>query len=202
MKRIRAFLESIVFVGLKPGSPAAPKSELWWLGPLRGPFERLLSGAAPTDPLYLSNRTSSQKLKSWSLIGIPCLILALGIGVTLSDLLDPPDSKPVKEPTAAEIAAKLLPHIEKEFKLTPASEIEVVEVKVEGQRVVGVVRNTSTREVAVAELVIDLTDSSGSQVGAVNAIVERIPASSDKPFQLPIKQPNAAFSLVREIKAR
>lgn len=202
MKRIREFLESIVFVGLKPGSPAAPKSELWWLGPLRGPFERLLSGSAPADPLYLSNRTSSQKLKSWSLIGIPCLILALGIGVTLSDLLDPPDSAPVKEPSASEIAAKLLPHIEREFKTTPDSDVQVVEVKVEGSHVIGVVRNTSTREVALAELVIDLTDSSGSQVGAVNATIEKIPASSEKAFQIPIKQPNAAFSLIREIKAR
>jgi hypothetical protein len=202
MKRIREFLESIVFVGLKPGSQAAPKSELWWLGPLRGPVERILSGSAPSDPLYLSNRTSSQKLKSWTLIGIPCLILALGIGVTLSDLLDPPDSKPIKEPSASEIAAKLLPHIEREFKATPESDVQVVEVKVEGSRVVGVVRNSSPREIALAELVIDLTDSSGSQVGAVNAIIEKIPASGDKAFQIPIKQPNAAFSLVREIKAR
>src|SRR5438477_13166178 len=135
MKRIRAFLESIAFAGLKPGGQAAPKPEFGWLGPLRGPVERLLSGTAPNDPLYLSNRTSGQKLKSWSLIGIPCLVLAVGIAVTLSNFLDPPEVKPAKEPTAAEITAKLLPNVEKDLKFTPPSEVQVIEVRVDGSRV-------------------------------------------------------------------
>src|ERR1022692_4753065 len=100
MKRIRAFLESIVFAGMKPGAQTAPKRQLAWLGPLRGPVERLLSGGpAPTDPLYLTNRSLGRKLLSWSLVGIPCLVLLAGIGITLSNLLDPPLAKPAKELT-------------------------------------------------------------------------------------------------------
>ena len=65
MKQIREFLESIAFAGLKPGGQTAPKRQLPWLGPLR---DRLLSGGpAPTDPLYLTNRTLGRKLLSWSL---------------------------------------------------------------------------------------------------------------------------------------
>jgi hypothetical protein len=203
MKRIREFLESIAFAGLKPGGPTAPKQELRWLGPLRGPVERILSGGpAPTDPLYLTNRTLYQKLKSWSLIGIPCLVLALGIGATLSTLLDPPEAKPVKEPTAAEITAKLLPNLEKDIRLAPASEVQVVEIRVDGSRLVGVVRNTTARRIASAELVIDLTNSFGSQVGGVNGTVENLPPSSNKAFQIPIKQRNAAFAIVREVRSR
>lgn len=202
MKRIRAFLESIAFAGLKPGGPAAPKPEFGWLGPLRGPVERLLSGTAPNDPLYLSNRTSGQKLKSWSLIAIPCLVLAIGIAVTLSNFLDPPEIKPAKEPTAAEITAKLLPNVDKDLKFTPPSEVQVIEVRVDGSRVVGVVKNTTAREIAVTSVVFDLTNSTGSQIGAISTTVENLPASGNKEFQIPIKQRDAAFALVREVKSR
>src|ERR1017187_7901477 len=99
MKRVMALLESIAFAGMKPGAQTAPKRQLAWLGPLRGPVERLLSGGpAPTDPLYLTNRTLGRKLLSCSLIGIPCLALLAGIGVKLSSL-DPPLAKPAKELT-------------------------------------------------------------------------------------------------------
>jgi hypothetical protein len=197
-KRIREFFESIAFVGLKPGAQAAPKREFKWLGPI----ERILSGPAPTDPLYLTNRTAGQKLKSWSLIAIPCLVLAVGVGVALSNLIDPPEAKPVKQPTKAEITAKLLPNIDKDFKLVPPSDVQVLEIKVAGSRLVGVLRNTSTREIAAAEIVVDLTNAVGSQVGAVSAIVQRLPASGNKEFQIPITQRDAAFGLVREVKAR
>ena len=203
MKRILAFLESIVFAGLKPGAQTATKVQLAWLGPLRGPVERLLSGGpAPTDPLYLTNRTLGRKLLSWSLVGIPCLVLLTGIGITLSSLIDPPLAKPAKEPTAAEITAKLLPNMDKDFKLAPASDVQVLEVKVEGTRLVGKVKNTSTREIASAELVLDLSDAGESQVGAVSAVVEKIPPSGTKDFAISIKQRNAATAVVREVTLR
>lgn len=203
MKRIREFFESIVFAGMKPGAQAVPKRNLQWLGPLRDPIERLLSGGpAPTDPLYLSNRTPAQKLKSWSLIAIPCLVLAVGVGVTLSNFLDPPETRPVKEPPPGEVTAKLFPSVTKNLKLAPPSDVQVIEVRVDGSRLVGVVKNTTAREIAVAELIIDLTDSDGSQVGAVTGTVERLAPSSTKEFQIPIKQQDAAIALVREVKSR
>jgi hypothetical protein len=203
MRRIREFLESIAFAGLKPGGQTAPNRELRWLGPLRGPVERLISsGPAPTDPLYLTNRTLGQKLKSWSLIGVPCLVLFVAMGFLLSSLLDPPEPKPVKELTAAEISAKLLPNMEKDFKLGPSSAVQVLEAKVDGTRLVGKVKNSSTKEIATAELVIDLTDPEGSQVGAVIVIVEKIPPSGTKGFEISIRQRNAANALVREVTSR
>jgi hypothetical protein len=172
MKRIREFLESIVFAGIKPA-----------------------------DPLYLTRRTQAQKLKFWSLIAIPCVVLALGV-IILSRVLQPPVPKFVKPLTAAEITAKLLPNLDKDIRLLPASDVQVLEVKVEGLRVVGVVKNTATREIAVTELEIELTDAAGSQVGAVSGMVEKIPASGTKDFQIAIQQPNAAFALIRSIKSR
>jgi hypothetical protein len=203
MKRVMALLESIVFAGMKPGAQTAPKRQLAWLGPLRGPVERLLSGGpAPTDPLYLTNRTLGRKLQSWSLIGIPCLALLAGIGIILSSLLDPPLAKPAKELTAAEITAKLLPNMDKDFKLAPASDVQVLEARVDGTRLVGKVKNTSTKEIAGAELVIDLFDASLSQVGAVSAVVGKIPPSGTRGFEISIKQRTAATAMVREVTVR
>jgi hypothetical protein len=199
MNPIRKFLESIVFAGMKPGTQSAPKPQPKWLGPLRGPVERFLSGGpAPTDPLYLTNRSLTQKLKSWSLIVIPGLILVAGIAYTLR-ALNPPEAKPDKEPTAAEITARLAPDLAKEVKLAPDSDVQVLRIYVNGSNVVGAVRNTGSREIAVVKLVINLTSNTGSQVGAVEATVEKLPPSGSKDFEIPIKQRNAFGAIVREI---
>jgi hypothetical protein len=130
-KRIQEFFESLMYAGLKPGGQAAPKREPG-AGPLRSSVERFLSGGQPTDPLYLTNRTPGQKLKSWSLIAIPCLVLAVGVSVVLSNLIDPPAATPLKKLTSAEITAKLLPNLDKDYKLKPPSDVQVVEIRVVG----------------------------------------------------------------------
>ena len=203
MKRIRKVLESIAFAGLKPsGGPSTPKKQSTLLGPVQGRVERFLSGGpAPNDPLYLSNRSTSEKMKTWALIGIPCLVLAAGIAVTLY-VLEPPESKPIKQPTAAEITASILPNVDANAKVAPRSDIEVLEIRVRDARVTGIVHNTSKRDIASADLVIELTNDTGSQVGAINATVERIPALGKREFGLDIKQRDAAFALVREIHAK
>jgi hypothetical protein len=126
----------------------------------------------------------------------------VGVGVTLSNLIDPPEPKPVKKLTTAEIAAKLLPNLEKDIKLKPPSDVQVLEIRVAGSRLFGVLKNTSEHEIAAAEVVVDLTNAAGSQVGAVSTIVERVPALGSKSFQIPITQPDAAFGLVRDARSR
>jgi hypothetical protein len=206
MKRVREFLESIVFAGLKPSGQKTDAAQMKWLGPLRGPVERLLSGGpAPTDPLYLTNRPLSHKLRSWALVAVPCLLLVIGIGYTLSSLMDPPEAKPQKEMTAREVASKLLPNVDPNLKLASNPDIQVVEIAVHhdaGSRLVGAIRNTATHDVAAVELVVDLTDVTGSQVGGVSGTILKVPANSDKSFSIPIKQKDAAFALVREITSK
>jgi hypothetical protein len=51
-------------------------------------------------------------------------------------------------------------------------------------------------------VVFDLTNSTGSQIGAISGTVENLPPSGHKEFQIPIKQRDAAFALVREVKSR
>ena len=84
-----------------------------WLGPLRGLVDRVLSRPAPSDPLYLSNRTFDQKVKLGLAIAVPCLIVVGGIALGLSHFFQANGPGPAAEPSAAELAAKLLPNVDK-----------------------------------------------------------------------------------------
>jgi hypothetical protein len=201
MKRIRAILESIAFAGMKPGAKSGA-SKNKQPGPLGGSIDRFLSGSAPSDPLYLTNRRLHQKMRSWILIGAPCLILAAGIGLALSSLIDPPKAKEITEPTPKEVAEKILPNLSPDLKVEQNKDVEVVEVRIDHTgdlRLVGVVRNTTNHDIAAVRMVVQLTDVESSQVGFTEARVENIPASKTKAFTTPIVQKTAMFALVREI---
>jgi hypothetical protein len=206
MKRFREWIESIVFAGLKPSGAPVEHKQRKWLGPLAAPIDKFLSGGpAPTDPLYLTNRTMGQKLKSWSLVGVPLLVLMAGIGIALSTILTPPAGTREKEPTPAEVASKILPNMDKDLQIASNKELELAEIHVQktgdGAKLIGVIRNRSNR-VLGAEIIFDLTDSGGSQVGSVSSFVEKVPAGQTKPFETPVKQGGTAFALVREIITR
>lgn len=204
MKRFRLWLESIVFAGLRPSGPGsqpapAPTTRSGRMWQRINHF--ISGGTAPSDPLYLTNRTWGQKIRSWSIVGVPLLLLIGGVGLMLSHYLDPPEAKPQAELTAAEVAAKILPNI-KDLRIDQNRTLEVVEVHIErtgGVRMVGTVKNLTSREVDSAEISCDLTDNSGTQLGSVSAAVDKVPASGTKRFELTLKQPAAAFVLVREI---
>ena len=202
MKRLREFFENIAYAGLKPGQKAAAKPTTFW-GKLRARFDQFLAGGpAPNDPLYLTNRSFGQKIRPWLIIGVPMVILFGVIGVSLSNILEPPEAKQAAEPTAKEVSAKLLPNLDNNIRIENNSDVEVVEIKIEhtgGSKLLGSVRNTTNHEIAAARMVVDLTDTNGSQVGGVEVRIESIPASKTKSFAQPIAQHGAAFALVREV---
>jgi hypothetical protein len=205
VKRLRQFFESVVFAGLKPGAPRGQSKLMGWLGPLRGPIERFLSGGpAPSDPFYLTNRTFGQKVKLGILIAAPCLIVAGFVGIALMHVFGKSTAGPAPEPTAAEVLAKILPNMAKDIKIDVNRDVEVVEVHVDHTgdiKLSGTLKNNTSRAVA-AEVVFDLTDAAGSQVGAVSGQVEGIAPNATANFQFPIKQQDAAFALVREVRTR
>src|SRR5262249_16566952 len=111
------------------------------------------------------------------------------------------EPKAVAEPTAKEIAAKILP-LDTNLKIESNTTIEAVEVKVEhtgGSKVIGSVRNTTSHDISAVRMVVDLTDVNGSQVGGVEVRIENIPASKVRTFSAPIAQKTAAYALVREV---
>jgi hypothetical protein len=202
---IRGIFESIAYAGLRPGAPAAPKQNRW-LGPLSRPFERLLAGGSkPTDPLYLTNRTIGQKIRMAVLLGTPCLVMGGLVYGMLTGAFDFGPPPPAHEATGSELAAKLLPHMDPNIHIATDKAVEVVEVRVERgpqMYLMGRMRNTTNHEIAVAEVVFDLTDSGGSQLGGVSARIEEFKPRSIASFRIPIEQATARFALVREIHAK
>jgi hypothetical protein len=191
-----------VFAGMKPGTPREPVKGLRWLGPLRGPVDRILSGTAPSDPLYLSNRTFEQKVMLWLAIAVPCLILAGVTVLGLSHYYHAKGPGPVPEPPAAAMAAKLLPDLDKTLRIDVIEDVQVLEVHVDrqgGMKVAGTVRNNTGRLIHTAEVFLNLSDETGSDLGAVRAQVDNLAPQTTVQFQLPIEQKDAVFALVRAV---
>ncbi len=205
LKRLRQFIDSFVFAGLKPDAPREQAKSMRWLGPLRGLVDRILSRPAPSDPLYLSNRTFEQKVKFWLLIAVPCLILAGGTLLLLSNIFQAGTPGPSTEPSGAELAAKLLPNVDKTIAIEVNKEVQVLEAHVVsegGMKVVGSVKNNTDRLIHGTDIILNLTDKTGSHLGAVNAHVDNLAPNATMRFQLPIEQKDAAFALVREVQTQ
>ena len=203
-RRLRKFFESIAYVGLQPGAQAAPSKRARWLGPLRRPVERFLSGGpAPSDPLYLTNRTVGSKVRNAVVIGVPCLLVAGGLYGVMTNSFDFGDPQPAfPEASTAEAVSKLLPHLDPNIRIDTDRDVSVIEVRVEHtspMALAGVVKNNTDHEIRIAQAVFDVTDQGGSQLGAVTTQIDNLKAGSTANFRLVIPQTTAAFALVREI---
>jgi hypothetical protein len=201
MNRLRRFVESVLFAGLKPDAPTAQAPRDSWLAPLRKQLEKFLAGRAPTDPLYLTNRTWKQRVRFGFIVGVPCIVLISAVGLAVMHFL-PHQPSTLTEPTPAEIVAKLLPDLDKNLKIRANADAELNEVRIvpgEAPRISGMLTNKTARVISI-EFVLDLTDANGSRIGAVAERVENIPPRSAAPFDFVLNQPGAAFALVREIR--
>lgn len=203
IRRIREVIESIVFAGMQPGGPAIQSQRMRWLGPLRKPIERLLSGGpAPSDPLYLTNRTLWQKMKFGLVLGVPCLIVVSALVLNNYFVKKAPDAKPSLTP--AEIASRMLPNLDR-VQVETNRDVDVMEVHIDrnkGTAVTGTIMNNTSHQIHNTEIVFDLTDATGSQLGGVVQRIENLPPKLRQSFRLPVAQTAASFALVREIKTR
>ena len=109
--RIRRFIESVVYAGLKPsgGVPAETKPP-GRLGPLRDKIELFLSGERSSDPFYLSNRTWKQKLRLPLLVAAPTLLLFCALVLIFTNVYSP-KAAPPKEVSPREVMKRLLPDL-------------------------------------------------------------------------------------------
>jgi len=204
-KRFRGFVDSVVFAGLKPDAPREQSKRTRWLGPLRGLVDRVLSRPAPSDPLYLSNRTFDQKVKLWLAIAVPCLILAGVTVLGLSHFFRTERPGPAPEPSAAVLAPKLFPNADKTIKIQVDRDVQVLDAHVEregGVKVAGTVKNNTDHLIHTTEIILNVTDSTGSHLGAVSARVDNLAPRATAKFQVFIEQKDAAFALVREVQTQ
>ena len=177
-------------------------------------IERLVSGSSSADPLYLTNRSLTQKIRTGVLIGTPVLVMGVFMYLALDKKFDHPASVETLAARAAtakakdkpgEITAKVLPNLDHDYATEQSRDVEVVEALVSrsGERVLsGRLRNNSDRIIRQAEVIFDLTDEDGSQLGGVLVKVEDIPAKSTAPFKMTVPQAAARTALVRELHSR
>jgi hypothetical protein len=202
--RIRSFIESLVYAGLKPsgGVPAETAQRPRRLGPLRDKIERFLSrGPAPADPLYLTNRTWKQRLRLALTIAIPTG-LVFGVLALVFNRVYAPKSAPPKEVTAAEILKNLLPDVEKTVKINAYTDSEIVELRVLRNgppRIVGALRNKTDRVISV-EFDLAFSDQQGSRVGSATERVDNAPPNATVPFEFPVSSSEAVYAIVRKMR--
>jgi hypothetical protein len=199
----RKFLESIVFAGMKPGKAKVESGRIRWLGPLRDPLERFLSGGRQQDPLYLSNRTFSQKLMGWLKVGAVLLVAAAVVVFALVKYQGAQQAPAALSP--AEAAAKMLPNLSKPIHVNADTDLEVMEVHVDhlaGDRLKGKIRNNTGHKIQDGEVYFFLTGATGSQVGAANVKVSNLAAGQIVAFDQPVPEKTATFAIVREVHTR
>jgi len=88
---------------------------------------------------------------------------------------------------------------------TDVKHIQILEMQVvrgADAELKGKVRNTTGRIIRSLEIVVNLTDGSGSQLGAVSVHLVNLPADAAVDFQQPLQQKTAYNALVREVHVR
>jgi hypothetical protein len=204
MNKLRSLWESVVYVGMKPGSAPFSIRLARRFGPLRGPVEHFLTGGlSPDDPLYLTNRSLAGRLRVLLVMAVPCLLLVAVISLPIGAYIRA-HHKVAPPLTNAEIAAKMLPHINaEEIHIASNRDLEVVNATVhDGHIVSGAVRNNTDHPIDDATVIFDLTNKYGARLGAIAAKVAHVSPRETATFQVSVEQQDAAYALVREIRVR
>jgi len=138
-----------------------------------------------------------------TLVAIPLLLLSGGVALTLSRYFGPPKVRPAAQPTAAESIRKL-PNF-KDLKIE-RHHLDVGELRVEhsgpGARMLGQVKNLTDREIPRAEIDCGLWTQDRALVGSTTVVVEHVPASGTKRFEVNLEQTTAAFVEIREVRTQ
>jgi hypothetical protein len=202
MKRLRQFIESILYAGMKSHEPADRGAGPATPSRFLRPFERFLSGPGSADPLYITNRTAGQKIRLALLIAIPPLLvlgLATAVIIHFNQSARP---KPPAQMSNAEIAVKMLSNLS-DVTVYSNKDIDVMDLAVHqsgGSRVTGTLKNNSDHAIAGVEVIFDLTNAMGSRLAAVSCKVARLEPKGRAKFETAIAQKDAAFAIVREIR--
>jgi hypothetical protein len=170
-------------------------------------IERLVAGSGPSDPLYISNRTFGQKAKLALLIGIPIVAMGGLMILVLGNYFEPiatsaPKSAPAPPKAPGSITAKVLPDLAKTYRSASDRDCEVTEAIVGNQAITGKLRNNGEHAIRAADVVFDVIDADGSQLGAVAVRVENIGPHATAAFRQALEQRSATSAIVREVHTR
>jgi hypothetical protein len=182
-------------------SPLDPLRKL--VDPLRGRIEIFLSGSAPSDPLYLTNRTWRQKLKIASLIAAAALLLIALVTIGITDpfrfrKVDAYQGAAAEAPPPAAV-----PQQRPSDPILASEGLEVLNIRIARDAsppvVTGTVHNNSDRKVDSAEVSYYLANTKGSIVGTDSTGVANLAAHGSVSFRMPLKIAQAEYVIVRDV---
>ncbi len=184
----------------KDGDTASPPSSGGLFAAARKRIDGLVSGSAPSDPLYLSNRTFLQKFGVWLVVAIPCL--AVGAIFLLLRPGAPSENAPA-EISKKELAARVVRDL-KPVALPNNADVELSTVSVDRNRsvVTGMIRNRTSHMLQSVEVTFILTDKTGSQKGVIALKLTGLPVNESRPFAVPFTDKQVAYAMVREIQTK
>ena len=164
------------------GTVSDPMNFLDRLDSVAKRIERFYPAAACRSALH-HQPNLGQKVRFGLLVGTPVLALAVLDVAGAEQVLRSADlagkAALVPKETAGEITAKVLPNVEKDFTTDYSRDVEVLEAAVGSgadHTLSGKIRNNTDHVVRVADIVFDVTDEDGSQLGGVAVRVENIAA--------------------------
>ncbi len=169
---------------------------------VRARVERFISGRAPDDPLYLSNRGWQQKVKVAAFIAIPVVLLVVLILAAATDVFRFHKADPYEHPVA-DAPAPVTPKQKLPDPVLASSDLEVVNIKIARDAhppvVTGVVRNNTGEKVDSAEVSYYLADNEGSLVGTDTTDVSNVQPHGSVSFRMPLKVAKAEYVIVRDV---
>jgi hypothetical protein len=170
--------------------------------PLRERMEIFISGRAPSDPLYLTNRTWQQKLKIAALIVAPVLLLIVLVTIGATNPLrfhkvEADQRPPVEAPPPA------VPQKPLSGPVSASTDLEVVNIRISRDAhpavVTGTVRNKTNRKISSAEVSYYFADAAGSLVGTDTTEVANVEPHGSVAFRMPLKIARAAYVIVGDV---
>ena len=193
--RVRAFLERVAFAGLKPDQEAAPKKSK--LETLIQSAEQIASiGLEPGEKPLPGPMTVGHRL---TIVG-GVFLVGIAVYVLVGFLRRPAAQNEV--PGAAPAPVQFLaPGV----KIEKNKDLEIVEIdfnKTSDPKIItGTLRNRTDRTFARCEISFHVTTKEGGQLGAVDTILENVGPHASVRFRIPVPQKDAAFTMVRELRA-
>ena len=100
------------------------------LAPLHARIERFISGRAPEDPLYLTNRSWQQKAKVAAVIAVPVLVLAILFTAAATDLFRFHKVNPFEHPLTEVQAPVAVPLKHVPDPVLSRGDLEVINIRI------------------------------------------------------------------------
>ena len=193
--RFRAFLERVAFAGLKPDVKAGPKKSK--LKSLIKSAENLASlGLEPEEKPLPGPATLGHRI----LMIAGLLVVGVSLYLLVGFLRKPAQQGEAEAPPPAPV--QIVPP---GLKIDKNKDLEVVEIEfnktVEPKVITGTLRNRTERTFSRCEISFHVTTKAGTQLRAVDTTVENVPPHGDVRFKILVPDKDAAFTMVRELRA-